>query len=166
MKLSDMLLGNLLKKKGSIILYAPLQGRWLALEKVKDAAFSQGMLGKGIAVVPSQGVVVAPCQGLVTVLPETGHAVGLQHPSGAEILIHVGLDTVKLAGQGFEPQVRPGDTVETGQVLLRFDLTALQAAGYDTTTPVVVCNADSIGTLDIIPHDRLNHSDQIIRIRQ
>lgn len=160
------MLGRLLKKDKTVTLHAPVRGQWLALSEVKDAAFSGGMLGQGLAIVPEEGLVVAPCPGRVTTLPDTGHAVGLTHASGAEILIHVGIDTVRLAGQGFEPLVRPGDTVAAGQALLRFDLPTLQAAGYDITTPVVVCNSDQFAAFDIVPHDRLDHTDEIIRIRQ
>lgn len=160
------MLGRLLKRNKTVELLAPLKGRWLALSEVKDAAFSQGMLGEGLAIVPEEGLVVAPCQGRVTTLPDTGHAVGLTHTSGAEILIHVGIDTVRLEGQGFEPLVRPGDTVATGQALLRFDRAAIQAAGYDTTTPVVVCNSDQLGSVEVVAHDSLDHNDVIIRIGQ
>lgn len=160
------MLGRLLKKNKTVVLNAPLKGQFLALGEVKDAAFSQGMLGEGLAIVPEEGLVVAPCPGRVSALPETGHAVGLTHASGAEILIHVGIDTVRLAGQGFEPLVRPGDTVAAGQALLRFDRAAIQAAGYDLTTPVVVCNSDQLGNVEIVPHDSLDHNDVIIRISQ
>lgn len=130
-------------------LYSPLSGAVLPLEQVKDETFASGLLGKGVAIMPSQGRVVSPINGLVSSMFRTGHAVGLTSDDGVEVLIHVGLDTVKLDGQFFYPKVQNGQTVNVGDVLMEFDLDAITAAGYDLTTPVLVSNSDDF--MDVLP---------------
>jgi len=121
---------------------SPVDGELVPLSEVDDAVFSSGVLGDGVAVRPSSGTVVAPLAGVVTTLLDSRHAVGITADDGVELLVHVGLDTVKLEGRGFTAHVAQGDRVEVGQPLLDVDLAALEAAGYDTTTPVVVTNSD------------------------
>ncbi|ROS58094.1 PTS system beta-glucoside-specific IIA component (Glc family) /PTS system beta-glucoside-specific IIB component (Glc family) /PTS system beta-glucoside-specific IIC component (Glc family) [Frigoribacterium sp. PhB160] len=121
---------------------SPVDGELVPLADVDDAVFSSGVLGEGVAVRPSSGAVVAPLAGVVTTLLDSRHAVGITADDGVEVLVHVGLDTVKLEGRGFTAHVAQGDRVEVGQALLDVDLASLEAAGYDTTTPVVVTNTD------------------------
>lgn len=123
-------------------LFAPVTGEAIPLGEVKDPAFSQGILGQGVGIKPSEGKVVAPCDATVAQMFDTGHAVSLETSFGAEILIHIGLDTVQLKGQGFQVHAKAGDKVKKGQLLIEFDIPAITAAGYDVTTPVVVCNSD------------------------
>ncbi|AVM01240.1 PTS sucrose transporter subunit IIBC [Gordonia iterans] len=126
-----------------VTLRQPLPGAVIALDQVPDKTFASGMMGPGLAIEPSAGTVVAPADAqIVTVFP-TGHALGLRTSDGTEILIHVGLDTVKLKGEGFEPLVKTGDTVTAGQPLLNVDLAVIEAAGYSTVTPIVVMNDKS-----------------------
>ncbi len=122
-------------------LVSPLTGEVKALTEIEDEAFSTGALGKGVAILPADGKLYAPCDGTVSAFFPTGHAIGITTEKGAEILIHVGMDTVRLEGKGFSPKVSQGDQVKAGQLLLTFDKDAILAAGYSMMTPVVVTNA-------------------------
>ena len=126
--------------KADLTLTSPIEGTKVPLSEVKDEAFAGGALGPGIAISPWAGAVVAPCDGKVTVAFPTGHAYGLKSASGVQVLIHIGMDTVKLDGKGFTPKVAKGDFVRRGDVLAVVDWDAIRAAGYDTITPVVVTN--------------------------
>ncbi len=132
-----------------IRLDSPLNGQLVELKEVNDPAFAGGAMGLGAAVKNPDGKVYAPVDGEITVLFETKHAIGIRSADGAEILIHVGLDTVKLNGEHFEAKVAQGDTVKKGQLLLEFDEAAIKAAGYDTTTPVLVTNAAEFGKVTV-----------------
>ena len=127
---------------------APLEGRVLPLSEVADAAFSQGVLGKGMAVEPSKGVVTAPVNGVVETIFPTKHAVGLTSDSGIEVLIHIGMDTVRLEGKYFTAFVESGDRVTAGQKLITFDMEKIKDAGYSLVTPVVISNTDDF--LDVV----------------
>ena len=134
--------------KADLTLTAPMAGELVALSDVADEAFSAGALGPGIAVSPAaHAVVVAPCDGKVTVAFPTGHAYGLKSASGVQVLIHVGMDTVKLDGKGFTPRVAKGDVVRRGDVLAEVDWDVIREAGYDTITPMVVTNKKKFGTI-------------------
>lgn len=126
----------------SLQIMSPLHGEVIALEMVADDAFAQKALGDGIAIRPQSGQVVAPCDARVETLIDSHHAVGLACDNGAELLIHVGLNTVNLQGQHFRPLVKEGDVVKAGTPLLEFDKEAIERAGYDLTTPVLVINSD------------------------
>lgn len=126
----------------SLQIMSPLHGEVIALEMVADDAFAQKALGEGIAIRPQSGQVVAPCDARVETLIDSHHAVGLACDNGAELLIHVGLNTVNLQGQHFRPLVKEGDVVKAGTPLLEFDKEAIERAGYDLTTPVLVINSD------------------------
>ena len=117
---------------------SPLTGAALSLSEVSDEAFSSGAMGRGLAVVPAVGEVVAPMDGVVTSLFPTGHAIGITSEAGTDVLIHIGVNTVSLKGKYFTPMVKEGDKVEQGDLLIRFDLEQIKAAGYETTTPVIV----------------------------
>lgn len=146
------------------VVVSPLRGEVKELSEVKDEAFAGGVLGQGIAIVPSEGKVYAPCDGQVSNLFETGHAIGILSKNGAEILIHVGIDTVKLNGDGFTKRVKKGDTVKKGQLLLEFDIDKIKKAGYFIISPVIITNTDDY--LDIIPTDAktVNPGDTIITV--
>lgn len=126
----------------SLHIMSPLDGEVMALEDVADDAFAQKALGDGIAIRPQSGIVVSPCDARVETLIDSHHAVGLTCDNGAELLIHVGLNTVNLQGQHFRPLVKEGDMVKAGTPLLEFDKDAIERAGYDLTTPVLVVNSD------------------------
>lgn len=125
------------------VFVAPVAGEVVALEDVDDEVFASGSVGKGVAVKPSEGTIVAPADGEVTMLFKTGHAVGITTASGAELLIHIGIDTVQLDGRGFEAQVKMGDSVKQGQPLVTFDRDVLASEGYDDTVIFLVSNSAS-----------------------
>ncbi|GAA3612040.1 PTS beta-glucoside transporter subunit IIABC [Gibbsiella greigii] len=125
-----------------ISLLSPVSGELVALESVADETFSQKLLGDGVAIKPTQGTITAPCDATVMTLIESHHAIGLACDNGAELLIHVGLNTVALQGKYFRPLVKAGDRVQAGTPLLAFDLAAIAREGYDLTTPVLVVNSD------------------------
>ena len=137
---------QLLTKK--IAMVQPIPGTIIPLSEVKDTVFSTGMLGEGYAIEPTEGTVCAPFEGNVIMLFETKHAIGLRNDDGVEVLIHIGLDTVELQGQGFETLVEEGDRIAVGDVLVRFDKDFIQSKGYDLTTPVIVTNAKEFSSLD------------------
>ena len=131
---------------------SPVNGVLLPLSDVKDKAFASGILGGGIAVVPSTGEIVSPVDGFVTVAFKTGHAIGLLSDEGAEILIHIGLDTVQLDGQYFDLKVEQNQHVKKGDLLVVFDLDAIVAAGFDVTTPIIITNSTNYE--DVIPTEK------------
>lgn len=124
---------------------APMNGSVLALDQVPDTTFASGLLGEGVAIIPADGRVVAPFAGEVASLFETKHAIGLLGDNGIEVLIHVGIDTVKLDGKPFTAHVQVGDKVKAGDLLLEFDREAIIAAGFDLATPIIISNSDSFG---------------------
>ena len=138
---------------------APIKGRSVPLSEVADPTFSQGLLGPGMAIVPDSGPVVSPVDGEVLVAFPTGHAYGLRSASGVELLIHVGMDTVKLDGKGFTPHVKAGDKVRRGTPLVDVDWAAIKAAGYETVTPVVVSNATKFGGVSETSPTEVNLGD-------
>ena len=134
------------------IIVSPLKGEVMPLEMIKDEVFSKGLLGKGIAIEPSEGKVVSPVNGVVTTLFPTYHAIGITSDKGAEILIHIGMDTVQLEGKCFTPKVAQGDRIKVGQLLLEFDIKGIKEAGFQVTTPVIITNSDNY--LDVIETDK------------
>lgn len=134
----------------------PVSGKVLPLKSVKDEAFSSGVLGLGCAILPEVGEVRAPCDGEISVLPDTKHAVGITSVEGADILIHVGMNTVELNGKHFDAKVKEGDKVKKGDVLLTFDIAAIKAAGYEIVTPVIVSNAAEYANVDVLVGDDKN----------
>ncbi|MBR3810757.1 MAG: PTS glucose transporter subunit IIA [Agathobacter sp.] len=130
------------EKEYDDIIGAPLKGESITSAEVNDPTFAEEMLGKGMAIKPAEGKVYAPFDGEVAMVFDTKHAVSLVSAKGTEVLIHVGLDTVMLKGEHYTAHVEAGAAVKKGDLLLEFDMEAIKAAGYDTTTPVVVCNAD------------------------
>ncbi len=146
------------------VIVSPIKGDVLPLSEVKDEVFSQGLLGKGVAIEPKEGKVVAPVDGTLTTLFPTHHALGITSDNGAEILIHVGMDTVQLEGKCFTPKVKQGERVKAGQVLLEFDIKGIKEAGYPVTTPVIVSNSDNY--LDIIGTDKkdINTEEDLLTV--
>lgn len=122
------------------ILGAPVNGNMISLKDVKDEVFASGVLGEGFAMEPSDGEVKSPCNGTITAVAETGHAIGIVSDHGAEVLIHIGMDTVKMNGKGFKVHVKVGQKVKAKQPLVTVDLAKVKEAGYDAVTPMVITN--------------------------
>ena len=143
---------------------APVKGKVINLEDVKDEVFSSGMLGKGFAVEPKEGKVFAPVDGVIDNITETKHAIGIVADDDANILIHVGIDTVKLGGRGFDVKVEEGAKIKKGDLLMTFDLSAIKKSGYEVTTPVVVCNSDEFQAVEVIAQGDVNVGDTVMKI--
>lgn len=137
MGIFDKLFGG---KASGIVVAAPVAGEAVPLREVSDPTFGDEILGKGVAIRPSEGKIFSPFDGTVDMMFDTGHAVNLISEGGVELLIHIGLDTVKLKGEHYTAHVKTGDAVKKGQLILEFDPAAIAAAGYDVITPIVVCN--------------------------
>ena len=151
--------------KADLTLTSPMAGELVALSDVNDEAFASGALGPGIAISPAaHAVVVAPCDGKVTVAYPTGHAYGLKSASGVQILIHIGMDTVKLDGKGFTPRVSKGDIVKRGDVLAEVDWDVIREAGYDTITPMVVTNKKKFGEITPAAPGPVGISDTVVTV--
>ena len=150
--------------KADLSVASPLAGTVVPLEQVKDESFAKGMLGPGIGIEPADGLVVAPFDGTVTVAFPTGHAYGLKSASGVQVLIHVGMDTVKLDGKGFTPRVAKGDVVRRGDVLAEVDLDVIREAGYETITPVVVTNKKKVGAVTPVASGEIQRGDALLDV--
>ena len=151
--------------KADLTLTSPMAGTTVALSDVADEAFAAGALGPGIAVSPAAGaVVVAPCDGKVSVAFPTGHAYGIKSASGVQVLIHIGMDTVKLEGKGFTPRVTKGDIVKRGDVLAEVDWDVIREAGYDTITPMVVTNKKKFGEITPATPGPVGITDTVVTV--
>ncbi len=129
------------KKDKGLSVKAPAAGKIMQLSEVPDEVFSAGIMGNGMAVELAEDKICAPCDGTVALVAETKHAVALNLADGTELLIHVGIDTVMLQGEGFNPLVKAGDAVKTGDPLLEVDRAFIQSKGISLATPVIVCNS-------------------------
>ena len=144
--------------------FAPMAGQAVPVTEVPDPTFAEGMLGNGIAIIPTDGKVCSPVNGTVDMMFDTGHAVSLVSDAGAEILIHVGLETVSLEGKPFKIHVKNGDKVKKGQVLMEADLEAIKAAGLNTITPMLICNTDDYTTFNTTIGKAVTNADVVIEL--
>lgn len=140
---------NFLKRKKEITMVAPMTGEIIEIDKVPDAVFAGKMIGDGLAIKPSEGTVVAPCNGKIIQVFPTNHAIGILTPEGIELLIHIGLDTVNLQGNGFEVFVAGGDDVKKGDKLLEVDLEYVSNNAKSTISPIIITNIDMIHSLSV-----------------
>ncbi|EMF0270782.1 PTS glucose transporter subunit IIA [Enterococcus hirae] len=145
-------------------LKSPLSGKVLPLSDIPDKVFSSGAMGKGLAIDPEKGELIAPADGEITTIFPTGHAVGLTTKDGIEILMHIGMDTVELEGQGFEIFVKQGDQVKAGDLLVRFDIEAIKAAGYSVITPIVITNTEHFADVLELNQEELIASEDFLAI--
>ena len=146
------------------ILSSPLSGKIMPLEKVPDTAFSSLAMGKGVAIEPTQGVLYAPCDGTVNSVFPTGHAITFTTDSGAELLIHIGIDTVKLKGKYFEKFAVNGQSVKKGQKLISFDAEQIKKEGYKTIVPIVICNTGSYESIVTLKTGEIRHGDKLLKL--
>ena len=147
------------------VLSACLNGTVVPLADVKDEAFASGALGDGIAIEPTDGELVAPADGEISSTFETHHAVGMTTADGAELLMHIGIDTVKLGGKHFTYLVNEGDKVKKGQPLIRFELEAIKAEGYPVTTPLIVCNTDDYAAVKAKASGTVKQGDALLELK-
>ena len=152
------------KKEEGMGVASPIKGKTVELSQVSDPTFGECMLGKGVAILPEEGKVYAPADGEISMMFETHHAVSMVTTDGIELLIHIGLETVALKGEGFEAHVQSGDQVKKGDLLLSMDLEKIKSAGYDIISPVVVCNTDDYTDVLGVLLEKVEPGDQIIKI--
>ncbi len=145
-------------------LFSPLSGRVMPLEDVPDEAFSTKVLGEGAAVEPTEGRLFSPCNGRVETVFDTKHAINIVSEDGAEILLHIGIDTVKLGGKFFEAHVSDGQKIRKGDLLITFDIEEIRKAGFKTVTPIIVCNSEDYGLVEAVKSGEIKAGDSIIRI--
>lgn len=141
--------------------FSPVIGEAVTLSTVKDPVFAEGTLGKGMAVKPEQGKLYAPVSGTVIALFPSGHALGIQTEQGMEVLIHIGVDTVEMNGEGFETHISANDVVKKGQLLISFDIEKINKAGYDSTVMVVVSNSNEMGTIEQTDKTHVTQEDSL-----
>ncbi len=152
---------NIVKK---IKIASPLKGKVIKLADMKDEAFASGVLGKGAAIVPEEGKVYAPADGEITALFPTLHAMGIKTDEGAELLIHIGLDTVQLNGEGFEAHIKDGDRIQKGQLLISFDKALLESKGYCLETPVLVTNSEEYLEVAEMAEGNVMPGDDLLKV--
>ena len=163
MGIFDKLFGS---KSKELSLGAPVAGEAVPVREVNDPTFGEELLGKGIAIKPTSGRIVAPCDAVVELMFETGHAVSLKSDTGAEILIHVGLETITLKGKHFKVHAKNGDPVEKGQLLIEFDCEAIAAEGFDIITPMVICNSDDFSAVNAYTGKTVAEGDVVIGLEK
>ena len=152
--------------KGGIVIGSPVAGSLVSIKEVSDPTFGEEILGKGVAVIPSANHIYVPIDGKVATVFPTGHAVAVTGHDGTEILIHVGLDTVKLNGEHFTIHAEENQEVKKGDLLLEADLEQIKAAGYDIITPIVICNSDEYTEIQAEEPKDVSPGDDILRLRK
>lgn len=148
------------------VVYAPIKGEAVELSQVSDPAFAQGILGKGLAIIPAEGKVFAPVDGQVSALFASRHAIGITAANGAEILIHVGIDTVKLNGQHYTAHVEQGQAIKQGDLLLEFDIEKIKEAGFDVATPIIITNSDTYTDVLAITGTDVQAGDALLKLAE
>lgn len=146
-------------------LAADAKGTVVPMEQIPDEVFAQGILGKCCGIDPAEGKVYAPVDGTISQAPDSGHALGIQGAGGVEVLIHVGVDTVEMKGDGFSPKVKEGDKVKKGQLLLKFDMAAISAAGYKLTTPVIITNTDDFTSVEPVATGKVTQGQDVVLVK-
>jgi PTS system glucose-specific IIA component len=166
MNMLKKLFGKKTEKQTEETVYAPLTGRLLNLKDVPDPVFSQKMMGDGMAIEPSEGILVSPVEGEIIQLFHTKHAIGIKSLTGMEILLHIGLETVAMNGEGFEAFVKEGDKVKPGDKLITFDLDLIKEKAASTITPIIITNGDIIENVEKSPLGEVKGgSDKVFEIK-
>ena len=150
------------KQDGPVAVVSPIKGEIVPLSEVKDQVFASEAMGKGVAINPSEGKVFSPVNGEVTLMFKTLHAIGLTSEDGAQILIHVGMDTVELDGKHFTAHVNQGDIVKAGDLLVEFDVEAIKAAGYQVVTPIVVTNTPDYKEVKVLQAGKVDKNEELL----
>ena len=147
-----------------IIVKSPVEGTVKDLAEVNDNVFAEGLMGKGIAIEPKVGKVVAPFDGIVEAIFKTNHAIGLKSKDGAEVLIHIGLDTVNLEGNHFKSHIEKGQAIKAGDLLVEFDIDAIKKEGYDVITPVIITNSDNFKDVMAVKNGEVTNKDNLLKL--
>lgn len=148
------------------VILSPVEGEAVPISQVSDPTFGEEILGKGIAIKPAKGRVVSPVNGTISLMFDTGHAVSIMSDAGTEILIHVGLDTVKLEGKFYTIHTKNDDKVKPGDLLIEFDIDGITSAGYEVITPVVICNTTDYSEVETLSGKSVHELDEIIRLKK
>lgn len=143
---------------------SPIDGQMKLLNDVNDEAFASKMMGDGIAIVPRNGSLYSPVSGEITMVFPTNHAIGIKSKEGAEVLIHIGIDTVELNGKGFTSLVKQGDIVNGGDKLIEFDVDFVKRSGYESDVMVIITNTPDFNSINYIESDDVKHGDYILEI--
>lgn len=152
------------KTEGEKYVFAPIKGQVVPLSEVPDETFASEILGKGIAIVPEEGKVVAPFDGTVISVFDTLHAFGLKSKDGVEVLIHIGLETVRLNGEGFTSHIKQGDIIRKGDLLMEMDLDFIKKSGYETITPVIVSNMDAFANIETVKTGKVQKEEKVLKL--
>ncbi len=160
------MLKKLFGKKSGIELLAVCDGEVIELSQVSDPVFAEKMMGDGYAINPTKGQIVAPFDGEISLVIDTKHAITVKSDDGLEVLIHVGIDTVKLNGKHFDVKVNTGDAVKKGDVLSTFDIEAIKAEGYPITTPVIVVNTDEYSSFEFANKGNISALQNVLNINK
>lgn len=152
------------KAAPDMMLAADARGTVVPMEEIPDEVFAQGILGKCCGIDPTEGKVYAPVDGEVTQVPDTLHALGIQGDNGAEVLIHVGVDTVEMKGEGFTSELKVGDKIKKGQLVLTMDLDAIRNAGHPAVVITVVTNTDDFADVAVVAAGKVEPGDDLIKI--
>lgn len=151
----------------SIIVKSPIKGKILSLEEVPDEVFAQKLLGEGIAMIPEEGVIYSPVDGeVVQLFMPSKHAIGIRSNEGVEVLIHIGIDTVSMNGDGFEAFVDTGSTVTCGQELIRFDIDKVEKNAKTAITPIIITNSHELKNINIIANGNIGVGEEIIKVEK
>lgn len=161
--------GSILRSLGvdahNTVLLAPLAGTVIPLSEVKDQLFARGLLGQGVAIIPSGSRVVAPARARVEAIFPTGHAVALHTDDGVDVLIHIGLNTEELKGSRFITHVSEGDTVKQGDLLIEFDAAGIRSDGYDATVPIIICNSIEFSSIKGNEGQSVDELDELVALK-
>ncbi|MDE7250234.1 MAG: PTS glucose transporter subunit IIA [Lachnospiraceae bacterium] len=157
---------NLFTKDNSMGIGAPTAGKLVSIKEVSDPTFSEEVLGKGAAIIPTDGKFYAPVDGTISTIFPTGHAAAITSSEGVEILIHIGLDTVKLEGKHFTIHAEEGQEIKKGDLILEADLDQIKAEGYDIITPVIICNSDEYSEIQMMEPGDVTQGDDILKLQK
>jgi PTS system D-glucosamine-specific IIC component len=152
-------------ENSELILSSPLKGKMISLEEVNDGVFSEHMLGDGLAFIPSEGVAYAPCDCVIDSITETKHAINMVCENNAEVLLHIGLDTIHLKGKPFDILVEEGAKVKRGDILMKFDISAIKEANYPITSPLIVTNSDEFNSVEVISSKNVDNESDVLIIK-
>ena len=154
---------NVVSHEG-IMIKSPVEGSVKDLAEVNDSVFSEGLMGKGVAIEPKIGKVMAPFDGIVEAIFSTKHAIGLKSNDGVEVLIHIGLDTVNLEGKHFKSHITNGQTIKAGDLLVEFDLDEIKKEGYDVITPFIITNSDEYEDVLVVKNGEVTNNNDLLKL--